>query len=187
MHEDIQFLLDAVNEAMQNSLSHLEKELSKIRAGKANPMILNGVMVEYYGSMTPLNQVATVTAPDPRMLMVSPFEKSMLGGVERAIIEANLGLNPSNDGAIIRVPIPALTEDRRRDLVKQAKGEGENAKISIRNSRRDCLSDIKKLKDDGVSEDMIKRGEDETQKITDKYTKQVDDILDKKESEIMTI
>ena len=174
-------------DGMQNSIQHLDRELVKIRAGKANPVMLNGVRVDYYGSQTPINQVASVVAEDARTLRVTPFDKSSLSAIERAIIEANLGLNPQNDGTIIRIPIPQLTGDRRRDLVKQAKAEGEAAKISIRNVRRDHNDQLKKLKDDGVSEDQIKRGEEEVQKLTNKYSDRVDETIKKKEEEITTI
>ena len=187
MNEDIQLILETAKESMEGAIAHLMKELQKVRAGKANPVMLQGVMVEYYGAMTPINQVASVTAPEPRMLVVQPFEKSMLGTVERAIIEANLGLNPQNDGSIIRCPIPVLSEERRIQLVRQAKDEGENAKISVRNTRRDSNNEIKKLKDSGLPEDMLKIGEEEVQKLTNAFTTKVDEILSKKEDEIMTV
>ena len=187
MDENIEFILESTQEDMQAAIDRLDRELLKIRAGKANPVMLSGVFAEYYGARTPLNQLASVTAPDGRTLLVQPFDKSAIGAIERGITEANLGLNPQNDGDRIIVPIPMLTEERRRNLVKQAKEEGENAKISIRNTRRDSNSEIKKLKDDGVSEDEIKNGETEVQKLTDKYTTSVDEKLKQKESEIMTI
>ena len=187
MHEDVAMILEMAEDGMQNSIQHLDRELVKIRAGKANPVMLNGVRVDYYGSQTPINQVASVVAEDARTLRVTPFDKSSLSAIERAIIEANLGLNPQNDGTIIRIPIPQLTGDRRRDLVKQAKAEGEAAKISIRNVRRDHNDQLKKLKDDGVSEDQIKRGEEEVQKLTNKYSDRVDETIKKKEEEITTI
>ena len=187
MHEDVAMILEMAEDGMQNSIQHLDRELVKIRAGKANPVMLSGVRVEYYGSQTPLNQVASVVAEDARTLRVTPFDKSALSSIERAIIEANLGFNPQNDGTIIRIPIPQLTGDRRRDLVKQAKAEGEAAKISIRNVRRDHNDQLKKLKDEGVSEDQIKRGEEEVQKLTNKYSDKVDETIKKKEEEITTI
>ena len=187
MDENISFILETSKESMQAAIDHLEKELLKIRAGKANPVMLGGVRVEYYGAMTPLPQVASVNASDARTLTVTPFDKSALGAIERAIINANLGLNPSNNGSVIIVPIPMLTEDRRRGLVRQAKDEGESSKVSIRNNRRDAISTIKALKDDGVSEDEIKSGEDEVDKLTKSFSAKVDEVLKKKEDEIMTI
>ena len=187
MNEEILLIIDSAKEAMQGSVSFLEKELTKIRAGKANPTMLERVRVMYYGASTPLTQVAAVTAPDPRMLAVKPFDKSALSDVERAIVEANLGLNPQNDGEMIRVPIPALSGERRKDLVKQSAGEGENAKISIRNARRDHIDQIKKLKDDGFPEDQIKRGEDTMNEVTTEFTKKIDAIIKKKEDEILTV
>lgn len=187
MHEDVQMILDMAKEAMEASITHLEKELTKIRAGKANPIMLEGVLVEYYGAMTPLNQLAAVSAPDARMLMVTPFDKGSVAAVEQAIVAANLGLNPSNDGAIIRVPVPALSEERRKDLAKAAGGEGENAKISIRSARKSANDELKELKDDGVSEDIIKGGEEQVQKLTNSYGDKVDAIIKKKEEDIMTI
>lgn len=187
MDENVKIALGECEDAMSKAVSFLEKELVKIRAGKANPMMLDGLKVEYYGAQTPLNQVATVTATDPRLLVVRPFEKNMVGPIEKAIIEANLGFNPQNDGEQVRVPVPALTEERRRDLVKQCTGEGETVKVTIRNARRDANSFIKALKDEGVSEDMIKDGEAAVQKLTDKYSAQIDEMIKKKEAEIMTI
>ncbi len=187
MEEDVAMILEMAEDGMKNSVFHLDKELVKIRAGKANPVMLNGVMVDYYGAKTPINQVASVVAEDARTLRVTPFDRSALQAIERGIIEANLGLNPQNDGTIIRIPIPMLTGERRNQLVKQARSEGENAKISIRNVRRDHNDQMKKLKDDGISEDQIKRGEEEIQKLTNKFTDQVDTIIKKKEEEITTI
>lgn len=187
MDENIAFILESTADDMQSALDRLERELLKIRAGKANPIMLNSVFAEYYGARTPLNQLASVTAPDGRTLLVQPFDKGAIGAIERGITEANLGLNPQNDGSRIIVPIPMLTEERRRNLMKQAKEEGENAKISIRNARRDSNGEIKKLKDEGVSEDQMKDGESEVQKLTDKFTNLVDDKLKKKEEEVMTI
>ncbi len=187
MEEDIIFIVDACEDDMQKSIQHLEKELLGIRAGKANPVMLQGVRVEYYGAQTPINQLASIVAEDARTLKVQPFDRSSLHNVERAIIAANLGLNPQNDGSVIRINIPMLTEERRRGLVKQAREEGENAKVSIRTHRRDANSEIKKLKEDGFSEDQMKRGEEAVQKLTDKYSAEVDEVLKKKEGEIMTI
>lgn len=187
MEEDIKMLLDLTEEGMVEAINHLEKELLAIRAGKANAVMLQGVMVEYYGAMTPINQVASIMAEDGRTLRVQPFDRSSISAIERAIINSNLGLNPMNDGNLIRLNVPMLTEDRRKQLVKQARDQGESAKVSIRNSRRDANQDLKKMKDDGISEDQVKRGEAAVQELTDKYSGQVDKILEKKEAEIMTI
>ncbi|MEM7039992.1 MAG: ribosome recycling factor [Bacteroidota bacterium] len=187
MDENVALVLEDLEDKMKGTLSHLDKELLKIRAGKANPVMLQGIRVDYYGAMTPLNQVASVASQDARTLVVTPFDKSALRNIERAIIEANLGFNPQNDGTIIRIPIPPLNEERRRSLTKQAKAEGENAKVGLRGKRRDAISDIKGLKDDGVSEDQIKSGEAEVDKMTKKYGTKVDEIIKKKEAEIMTI
>lgn len=187
MDEDVAFILESAKEGMESSVSHLDKELLKIRAGRANAVMLQGVRVEAYGVMSPINQVASVVAEDARTLKVVPFDKSSLSAIERGIVEANLGLNPQNDGITIRIPIPQLTGERRKDLVKQARAEGEAAKVSIRNVRREHNDMMKKLKDDGVSEDQIKRGEEEVQKLTNTYSDKIDAVLKKKEAEITTI
>ena len=187
MEEDIKFVIDSAEESMQASIQHLEKELVSIRAGKANPVMLQGVRADYYGAPTPIQQLASVVAEDGRTLKVQPFDKSALAAIERGIIAANLGLNPQNDGSLIRIHIPQLTEERRKSLVKQAGGEGENTKVSIRNARRDANQELKALKDDGFSEDQVKRAEEAVQNLTNKYSVQVDQILKKKEEEILTI
>lgn len=187
MEEEIQFILDSAKEAMEKAMEHLDKELQKIRAGKANPNMLDSVRVDYYGSVTPLSQVANVNALDGRTLSIQPWEKSMLEPIERAIINANLGLNPQNNGESILINIPTLTEERRRDLTKQAKAEGENAKVGIRNARKDGNDEIKKLKNDGLSEDLAKDIEDRVQKITDDFTNKVDALIQAKEKDIMTV
>lgn len=184
MNEDIQFLLDTAQEAMDNAIKHLEKQLSNIRAGKASPSMLGSVMVDYYGSQTPLNQVANVNTPDGRTITVQPWEKTMLQEIERGIMLANLGFNPMNNGESIIINVPPLTEERRKELVRQAKGEAEDAKIGIRNARKDANNDIKKL---DVSEDVQKNTEIDVQELTDKYVKRIDTILDVKEKEIMTV
>lgn len=180
-------IVDMARDGMAHSIQHLEQELLKIRAGRASAVMLNGVTVDAYGMKMPLNQVGSITTPDPRTIAISPFDKSTIGAIERGIIEANLGFNPMNDGIFVRVQVPIPTEERRRDLVKQAKNEGETAKISIRNVRREHNDELKKLKDEGVSEDMIKSGEELIQKVTNEYTARVDEILKEKEKEIMTI
>ena len=187
MNEEIQFILDAAKEAMENAMIHLDSELQKIRAGKASPMMLNKVVVEYYGSLTPLNQVANVNAIDGRTLSIQPFEKSLLEEIEKGIAHANLGLNPQNNGETILINIPALTEERRMDLSKQAKAEGEDAKVGTRNARKDANDEIKKLKNDGLSEDQAKDAESEIQKITDTYSTKIDNLIDAKEKDIMTV
>ena len=187
MTEELDMIFDMAKEAMTHSLTHLEKELTKIRAGKATPSMLDSVMVEYYGSMTPLNQVANVNTPDARTLTVQPWEKSMLEPIEKAIAIANLGLNPQNNGDIIIINVPALTEERRKTLVKQSKAAGEDAKVGIRTARKDANDEIKKLEKDGLSEDLRKDAEEEVQKITNAFAGKIDQFLDAKERDIMTV
>lgn len=187
MEEEIEIIMDSAAESMQGAISHLEKNLTKIRAGKANPNMLDTVYVDYYGSPTPLAQVANVTTLDARTLTVNPWEKSSLEPIERAIINSNLGLNPQNNGELIIISIPQLTEERRRDLVKQAKAEAEDAKVSIRNARKDANDEIKSLEKDGLSEDQAKGLETDIQDLTNKYTGRVDAILVAKEEDIMKV
>ena len=187
MNEELNMIYDMAKESMQGSIQHLANELLKIRAGKASPAMLDGIFVEYYGSNTPLNQVANVNSPDARTLTVQPWEKSMLEPIEKAIINSNLGLNPQNNGDIIIINIPILTEERRRNLLKQAKAEGENAKVGIRNARKEANDEVKKLQKDGLPEDMAKDAEEEVQKITNTFSNKVDELLDKKEKDIMTV
>jgi ribosome recycling factor len=184
MDEDIQFILDSTKESMDAAIKHLEKAFVNIRAGKASPAMLGSVMVEYYGSLTPLNQVANVNTPDGRTITVQPWEKSMLHEIERSIMVANLGFNPMNNGESIIINVPPLTEERRRELAKQAKAESEEAKIGVRAARKDANTDIKKL---DVSEDLKSNAEVDVQELTDKYVKLIDDILAVKEKEIMTV
>lgn len=172
---------------MDKAIDHAEGELQKIRAGKANPSMLDDVLVDYYGSPTPLNQVGSVNTPDARTIVIQPWEKSLLSAIEKAIMEANLGVNPQNDGVIIRINVPPLTEERRRDLVKKAKAEAETGKIAIRNIRKDANEKIRRLKSEGVSEDEMKVGEHEVQKLTDSYIQKVDQLSDAKEKDIMTV
>lgn len=185
MKEEIDFVLDSAKEAMDNAVKHLEKELSNIRAGKASPSMLGSVMVEYYGSQTPLNQVANVNTPDGRTITVQPWEKSMLGEIERAIMIANLGFNPMNNGETIIINVPPLTEERRKDLAKQAKSETEDAKIGVRNARKDANNELKKI--DGISEDFQSNAEIDVQALTDRYIKRIDEMYQNKEVEIMTV
>jgi len=187
MEEEIQFILDSTKESMSGAIKHLESELTKIRAGKANPSMLEGITVEYYGAMTPLQQVANVNTLDARTISIQPWEKSTLEPIERAIINSNLGLNPQNNGEMIMINIPPLTEERRLQLVKQVKAEGEHAKVSIRTARKDGNDEVKKLENDGLSEDRSKDVEGQVQKLTDTYTAKVDDLCARKEKDIMTV
>ena len=183
--EDIDFILESTKELMDDAITHLEKQNANIRAGKASPIMLAGVMVEYYGTLTPLNQVANVNTPDGRTISVQPWEKSMLQEIERAIMAANLGFNPMNNGETIIINVPALTEERRKELARQAKHEAEEAKIGIRNARKDANNHIKKL--DTVSEDVKSNAEIDVQEMTDKYIDKVEEIFHIKEKEIMTV
>ncbi|MFM2228913.1 MAG: Ribosome-recycling factor [Bacteroidota bacterium] len=185
--EEIEFILDSTKESMIGSIAHLEKEFLNIRAGKASPQMLGSVFVDYYGSQTPLSQVSNVNIPDARTITIQPYEKSMLQTIEKAIMVANLGFNPMNNGENIIISVPPLTEERRRDLVKQAKAEAEDAKISIRNARKDANTDIKKLEKEGTSEDVCKTAEDDIQKLTDSFIRKVDEHLATKEAEIMKV
>jgi ribosome recycling factor len=184
MNEEIEFILDATKEAMNSAIAHLEKELRTIRAGKATPAMLANVMVDYYGSQTPLSQVANVSTPDPRTISIQPWEKNMLQPIEKAIMIANLGFNPMNNGDVIMINVPPLTEERRRDLVKQAKAEAEHAKVGIRNARKEANNEIKKVE---VSDDLKKDSEADVQKLTDAYVKEIDGKLSIKDKEIMTV
>lgn len=187
MNEEVKLYMDDAKEQMQHTLTHLENELAKIRAGKANPKILNDVLVDYYGTPTPLSQVANITVPDPRTIAIQPWEKQMIAPIEKAIMNANLGFNPDNNGEVVRINVPPLTEERRKDLVKQSRGVGENAKVSIRNARRDAIDEFKKMVKNGLPEDTAKDAEAEVQKMTDSYSKKVEDMLAIKEKDIMTI
>ena len=187
MTEDLQFIYDEFKSANQKSLVHLENELMKIRAGKATPSMLHGVMVDYYGSPTPIQQVANISTVDARTITVQPWEKPMLNEISKGIINSNLGFAPQNNGEILIISIPPLTEDRRKELVKKSKSEGEHAKVGVRNNRKDALDLVKDLKNDGLSEDMSKDAETEIQNLTNVYVKKVDDLLEQKEEEIMTI
>jgi ribosome recycling factor len=185
--EEIEFILDSTRESMNGSIAHLEKEFLNIRAGKASPQMLGSVFVDYYGSQTPLSQVSNVNTPDARTITIQPYEKSMLQTIEKAIMIANLGFNPMNNGENIIISVPALTEERRRELVKQAKAEAEDAKIGIRNARKEANTEIKKLEKEGVSEDVCKTAEDDIQKLTDGFIKKVEEHLAAKEVEIMKV
>ncbi|WP_179009130.1 ribosome recycling factor [Winogradskyella forsetii] len=184
MDEDIKFIIDSAKESMDAAMKHLEKQLVNIRAGKASPAMLGSVMVDYYGSQTPLSQVANVNTPDGRTISVQPWEKSMLQEIERGIMLANLGFNPMNNGDMIIINVPPLTEERRKNLAKQAKSETEDAKVGIRNARKEAMNDIKNA---DVSEDLQKNAEIDVQTLTDTYVKKIDEILEVKEKEIMTV
>lgn len=187
MTEELAFILSTADDSMKKAINHLETELIKIRAGKANPQMIDGIMVDYYSSPMPINQVANISVMDARTLSIQPWEKNMLQPIERAIIAANIGITPQNDGALIRLFLPPLTEERRKELVKKCQGEGEHSKIAIRNIRRDAIEHIKKLQKNGLSEDAAKDAEADMQQITDKFTAQVEKHLDAKEKEIMSV
>ena len=187
MTEEIEFILDSTKESMIGSIAHLEKEFLNIRAGKATPQMLGSVFVDYYGAQTPLSQISNVNVPDERTITVQPYEKSMLHPIEKAIMIANIGFNPMNNGDVIIINVPALTEERRRDLAKQAKVEAEDAKIGIRNARKEANTDIKKLEKDGTSEDICKSAEEDVQKLTDSFIRKVEEVLAAKEVEIMKV
>jgi ribosome recycling factor len=185
--EEIQLELDNAKELMQKAVDHTASELVKIRAGKAMPNLLDGITVNYYGAPTPLQQVASVTTPDARTLTIKPWEKNLIGEIEKAIVNSDLGLAPQNNGEIIILTIPPLTEERRKSLVKQVKQECENGKISIRTVRKETNDSLRKLQKEGASEDEVKRAEDTVQKLTDKYSSKIDEHFDKKEAEIMKV
>lgn len=180
-------ILNEAEESMQAAVLFLDDALAHIRAGKASPRILDAIRVDYYGTMSPLANVATITTPDARTIAIQPWEKKMIGEIERAIINSNIGLAPSNNGEAIRLILPPLTEERRQQLAKQCKGEAENAKVSVRNARRDAIETLKKQVKDGMPEDAEKDAENEAQKLHDKYIRQIDDVYAKKEKEIMTV
>lgn len=184
MNEELNFIFESTEENMQKAIKHLEKQLLNIRAGKASPAMLGSVMVEYYGSKTPLNQVANVNTPDARTITIQPFERGTIPQIEKGIMAANLGFNPMNNGDSVIINVPPLTEERRKELAKQAKAEAEDAKIGIRNDRKVANNDIKKLE---VSEDENKIAEENIQEMTDRYIRKVDQIFENKEKEIMTI
>ena len=180
-------ILAAAKDKMSNAVNHLDEELKTYRAGKANPLVFNAVMVDYYGSPTPVPQVASVTTPDAKTLLLQPWEKKMIPAIEKAILDANIGLTPSNNGESIRCTVPPLTEDRRKELLKKAKGAGENAKVSVRNARRDAIEQLKKANKEGMPEDLQKEYEQLVQKETDAFSKKVDELVAAKEKEMMTV
>lgn len=187
MTEELKALFSHSKEMMDKSIDHLNNELRSIRAGKATPSMLDSVKLDYYGTETPLNQIANINTPDPRTLSVQPWEKTLLDDVANAITYANLGLNPQNNGEMIIISVPALTEERRADLCKKARSEGENAKISLRNARKEAIDEIKKLQKDGLSEDMAKTAEAKVQSIVNDYGETVDKIITAKEADIMNV
>lgn len=187
MTEEVTLILDIASEKMAKAGEHLNEALLGIRAGKASPNALKGVMIDYYGTQSPITQVASVTVPDAKTILIQPWEKNMIPVIEKAILVSNIGLTPSNNGEHIRLSIPALTEERRRELVKQVKGEGETARVSVRNARREAVETFKAAQKDGMPEDLAKDGEAEAQKLTDKYNKVIDEALAEKEKEIMTV
>ena len=183
--EELELYLDEAKDQMNKALTHVGHELTKIRAGKANPSMLDGIMVSYYGAMTPLNQVSSMTTPDPRSIFIKPWEKGLIQEIEKAIRDANLGLNPQNDGQQVIVNIPMLTEERRKQLVKQVAQECEHGRVRIRTVRKETNEQLKKIK--GVSEDDVKNAEETTQKLTDEFIGKIDGLMKKKEAEIMTV
>lgn len=187
MTEDLDLIFEEFRESNEKTLVHLETELTKVRAGKASPAMLQGVMIEYYGALTPIQQVANINTMDARTLVVQPWEKPMLNDIARGILNANLGLNPQNNGEQLIISVPPLTEERRRELVKRAKTECENAKVGIRNHRKDAMDMIKDLKTEGLSEDMAKGAEEEVQQITNGFIKRIDDVFEAKEKDVMTV
>ncbi|MBS1590888.1 MAG: ribosome recycling factor [Bacteroidetes bacterium] len=187
MQEELDLIIEDAADSMTKAIAHLESELVKIRAGKASPTMLDGIMVEYYGTPTPINQVANVNVLDAKTISIQPWEKPMLAAIERAIMQANIGVTPQNDGVQIRLYLPPLTEERRKELYKKASAEGENSKVAIRNIRRDNIEQIKKLQKDGLSEDATKDGEKSIQELTDKHISLVDKHLAAKEKEMMTV
>lgn len=181
-------VLNQCEERMQKTIESVKKDFTKIRTGKANPSVLNGVMVEYYGSPMPINQIASVSAPEPQLIVVKPYDKSILKGIEKAIQTANLGFNPANDGEVVRIAVPRLTEQTRKDLAKEAKKVAEENKVAVRNIRRDGMDQLKKLeKDSLITEDELKRRSEELQKLTDKYIENIDKLAKEKEQDIMAI
>ena len=185
--EELELIIDAAKEGMHSAFEHLEKELAKVRAGKSSPAMLDSVKIDYYGTISPISQVANITTPDAKTIFVQPWDKSVLPTIEKAIMAANLGFNPANNGEIIRIMVPPLTEERRKQLAKQIKSTGENSKVVVRNERRDAIEELKKLKKDGFSEDDTKDAEQQVHKIHEDYIKKIDDVIALKEKEIMTV
>jgi len=187
MNEEIELIIEEVRERMEKALEHLEHELARLRAGRATPALLDGITVDYYGVNSPLSQVSNINTPDPKSILIQPWEKTMLGTIEKAILAANIGLIPVNNGEVIRINVPPLTEERRHQLVKQVRNEGETAKISIRNSRKWANDELKRLLKDGLPEDLEKNAVDEVQEMTHNFTLKIDKVMTLKEKDIMTI
>lgn len=187
MEDEVKIVIEDAGDKMGKAVEHLDREIGKVRAGKANPKMLEAVIVDYYGTMTPLAQVANINTPDARTIAIQPWDRKMIPIIEKSIMAANLGMNPDNNGEIVRINVPPLTEERRKELFKQVRKMGEDAKISIRNIRRDTNEELKKLKKEGLPEDQEKDAQDWVQKLTDKNIQKVDEMLDKKEKDIMTV
>ncbi|MBO4418137.1 MAG: ribosome recycling factor [Bacteroidales bacterium] len=187
MIEKAKEVLEFAELKMEDAVTHLQEELKTYRAGKANPEVFASVIVNYYGAATPLPQMSNITTPDAKTMLIQPWDKSMIHTIEKAIMDANLGFTPQNNGEVIRINVPALTEERRRELVKKARTAGETAKVSVRNARREAMESLKKLQKEGLPEDVEKDDEEKVQKFTDKFVKKVDEVLDAKEKEIMTV
>ncbi|HNZ43317.1 MAG TPA: ribosome recycling factor [Bacteroidales bacterium] len=187
MSEELDFLIEETNESMQNALVHLEREFQKIRTGKASTQMLEGIKIEYYGAVTPLEQLSNINTPDPKQIIIQPWDKNTLPLIEKAIMAANLGFNPKNDGEVLRIVVPPLTEERRKELVKKARIEAENAKVSIRNIRRNSNDAAKKLEKEGVPEDLVKKAQNDIQEMTDNFIIKTDKLLAQKEKDIMTV
>ena len=187
MTDESQFILDEATETMENTMKHMENEFQKIRAGKASPAMLQGVKVEYYGTIVPIEQTSNIGTPDPRQIIVQPFDKSSIQAIEKAIMAANLGFNPKNEGDFLRILVPPLTEESRKDLAKRSKTVAEETKVGIRNIRRNANDDAKKLKDEGVSEDEVKMVTEKIQELTDKYVKKIDELCELKVKDILTV
>jgi ribosome recycling factor len=187
MNEDVELVIEETRDRMQKALEHLEYELSRLRAGRANPVLLDGITVDYYGVNSPLSQVSNINTPDPKTILIQPWEKNMLGTIEKAILAANIGLTPMNNGEVIRITIPPLTEERRHQLVKQVRNEGETAKISLRNARKWANDELKKMLKDGLPEDIEKDSAETIQEMTNDYSSKVDKVMATKEKEVMTV
>jgi ribosome recycling factor len=187
MSEEIDFLMEVTDESMQNAIVHLEKEFQKIRTGKASAQMLDGIKIEYYGAMTPLEQLSNINTPDPRQIIIQPWDKNALPLIEKAIMAANLGFNPKNDGEVLRIIVPPLTEERRKELAKKARIEGENAKVAIRNIRRTSNDSAKKLEKEGIPEDLVEKAQNDIQEMTDNYIAKAEKLLAQKEKDIMTV
>jgi ribosome recycling factor len=187
MNEEIEIIIEEVGERMEKALEHLEHELARLRAGRSSPALLDGVTVDYYGVNSPLSQVSNINTPDPKSILIQPWEKTMLGPIEKAIMAANIGLTPVNNGEVIRINVPPLTEERRHQLVKQVRNEGETAKISIRNSRKWANDELKRLLKEGLPEDLEKNAVDEVQEMTNDFSAKIDKVMTIKEKDIMTV